>query len=72
MSHARTTQQRGAGISECFGRGAQRVQGAGGGWRFSLSGARFDGRTWRVPAADVEAYEAYRDRITARVRRRQR
>jgi hypothetical protein len=33
MAHARTTQQRDAGISECFGRGALRVQGARGGWR---------------------------------------
>ena len=33
MAHARTTKQFGAGISECFGRGVQRVQGARGGWR---------------------------------------
>jgi hypothetical protein len=32
MAHARTTQQRGAGLSECFDRGVQRVQGARGGW----------------------------------------
>ena len=33
QAHARTTKQRDAGISECFGRGAQLVQGARGGWR---------------------------------------
>ena len=33
QAHARTTRQRDAGVSECFGRGAQRVQGARGGWR---------------------------------------
>ena len=33
MAHARTTQQRDAGLSECFGRGAQLVQGPRGGWR---------------------------------------
>jgi hypothetical protein len=33
MAHARTTKQRDAGISECFGRGRQLVQGARGGWR---------------------------------------
>ena len=33
MAHARTTRQRGAGLSECFGRGVQRTQGARGGWR---------------------------------------
>jgi hypothetical protein len=32
MAHARTTQQRGAGISECFDRCAQLVQGPRGGW----------------------------------------
>jgi hypothetical protein len=33
QAHARTTQQRDAGLSECFGRGRQLVQGARGGWR---------------------------------------
>jgi hypothetical protein len=33
MAHARTTQQRDAAISECFGRGRQLVQGPRGGWR---------------------------------------
>ena len=33
QAHARTTQQRDAGISECFGRGRQLVQGARGGWK---------------------------------------
>jgi hypothetical protein len=33
MAHARTTQQRGAGISECFGRGVQMTMGPRGGWR---------------------------------------
>jgi hypothetical protein len=33
MAHARTTKQRDAGISECFGRGRQLVQGPRGGWR---------------------------------------
>jgi hypothetical protein len=33
MAHARTAQQRDAGISECFGRGAQLVQGPRGGRR---------------------------------------
>ena len=33
MAHARTTQQRDAGISECFGRGAQMTMGPRGGWR---------------------------------------
>jgi hypothetical protein len=32
MAHARTTKQRDAGISECFGRGVQRVQGPRCGW----------------------------------------
>jgi len=31
-AHARTMKQRDAGISECFGRGAQLVQGKRGGW----------------------------------------
>jgi hypothetical protein len=33
LAHARSTLQRDVGISECFGRGAQLVQGARGGWR---------------------------------------
>jgi hypothetical protein len=33
MAHARTTKQRDAGISECFGRGAQMTMGPRGGWR---------------------------------------
>jgi len=31
-AHARTTHQRNAGISECFGRGRQLVMGKRGGW----------------------------------------
>jgi hypothetical protein len=33
MAHARTTKQRDAGISECFGRGVQMTMGPRGGWR---------------------------------------
>ena len=33
-------------------------------------GARFDDRARRVPAADLEEYEAFCQRVTARVRRR--
>jgi hypothetical protein len=33
QAHARTTQQRDAGISECFDRGVQMTMGPRGGWR---------------------------------------
>jgi hypothetical protein len=33
QAHARSTQQRDAGITEVFGRNVQLVQGARGGWR---------------------------------------
>jgi hypothetical protein len=32
-------------------------------------GARFNGRSWRVPAGDVDGYEELRREITDRVRR---